>query len=279
MYCLLNTQLVKKEEARIGVTDLAILRGFGIFDFFRLNKGVPVFMEDHLARFYKAATDIGLEVPIPKDALSDQIFQLLKKNDMPESGIRIVLTGGYSEDSYTPAEPNLIVLHESISFPSKSKYENGVKLITHEYLRDLPHVKTINYMTGIFLQPKVKAAGAYDVLYTNTGNVLELTRSNIFIVKNDQIFTPKENMLAGVTRKNLIQAAKKEFEVIEKAISIDELKEAEEVFLSGTTKRVLGISQIDNHSVGKGKVGKVTERVMELFKKCEEEYISSHSRY
>lgn len=277
MYCLVNGQISEVKHAAIGINDLALMRGYGIFDFFRLANGVPLFLDDHLDRFYKASQQVRLKVPFSKDELKQHLNHLFDKNQMPISGVRLILTGGITENGYDPGVPNLIITQEPITFPPTYKYENGVKLITHEYLRDLPDVKTINYMTGIYLQERVQRAGAYDVVYYHDNKVLELTRSNIFIVnKKQEVITPKENMLHGITRKSLIRVAKGDVPIVERSFTLEELYNAEEAFLTGTTKKVLPITQMDDVTIGDGTVGEVTKQMMEIFKKCEEDYISSH---
>lgn len=277
MYCLVNGRLQQAKDAVLCINDLALMRGYGIFDFFRLSGGVPLFIDDHLDRFYHASEKTRLKIPYAKKELKEQLFTLFEKNQMPVAGIRLILTGGYTANGYDPGQPNLVITQEPITFPPAYKYENGVKLITHEYLRDLPDVKTINYMTGIFLQERVQKEGAYDVVYCHKNEVLELTRSNIFIVNDvGTVFTPKENILHGITRKNLIRAANSSIEIVEKSFTLEELYNAKEAFLTGTTKKVLPITQIDDKTIDNGKPGDITKQMIELFRRCEEEYIASH---
>lgn len=272
MYCLLNGELVKTKEAVIPINDLAVLRGYGIFDFFRLSAGVPLFIDDHLERFYMSASHVRLEVGWAKSDLKTQLLELITQNQMPVSGIRMVLTGGTGEGGYKIGKPNLIVTQEPIHFPSADMFHNGVKLITYEYLREIPHVKTINYMTGIWLQEEITRQGAFDVLYLHKGYVHELTRSNLFIVNaQKELVTPSERILHGVTRKQVIRAVSDHFTVIQRPIASEELPGAMEVFLTGTTKKVLPISQIDEHIYGKP--GKVTLEVMRLFDEAERKFV------
>lgn len=277
MLALVNNELMPVEKASIGITDLAILRGYGIFDFFRLSDGVPLFIDDHIDRFFASADKVRLRVPLTRSELSASLFKLFEKNNKPVSGIRMILTGGYTPNGYKPGKPNLIITQEPISFPDKEKVTNGVKLITHDYLRDLPDVKTINYMTGIWLSEKIAQSGAYDVLYLNQGNVLELTRSNIFIVTKDQVVvTPKELILHGITRKHVLKAVRHSYKIEERPITFDELLEAEEAFLTGTTKRILPFVQVDQHIIGKGAPGKVTKNIMQKFLALETNYVATY---
>lgn len=265
---MVNGVLKRIEDASLPIDDLALLRGYGIFDFFRLSNGVPLFMDDHLDRFYYGAAKARLPVSQSKEELRSKILELISRNNMPVSGIRIVLTGGTGEGAYKIGKPNLVVTQEPIHFPTEEMYCKGIKLITHEYLRDLPQVKTINYMTGIWLQDEIQRQGAFDVLYYHKGIVHELTRSNLFMVRKDgAIQTPKENVLPGITRKHIIRAIQDNYPIDERSFSMGELYAAKEVFLTGTTKKVLPVRQIDDHLYGDP--GEVTKDVMRMFEEVE----------
>ena len=274
MKCIINGQIQDSSQVSLPINDLAILRGYGIFDFFRLSSGIPLFIDDHLERFYQSAQIARLELIHSKDELKDLIYQLIEINHMPISGIRMVLTGGTGAGAYAIGKSNLIVTQEPIIFPSEEMFAQGVKLITHEYLRDIPHVKTINYMTGIWLQNQIKEAGAFDVLYHHQGLVHELTRSNIFIVNDaGELLTPANQVLHGITRKQLINGLKEEMEVVVTDVPIGVLNSAREVFITGTTKKVLPVNQIDNMHYS---IGSVTKRIQEVFSDLEKAYLQYH---
>lgn len=178
---------------------------------------------------------------------------------MPTSGIRMIMTGGYSPDSYEPAAPNLVIIQQPLILPSQEKFLHGIHVVTHEYQRDLPTVKSINYLMGIWLQKKVKAAGADDVLYHQRGMVTELPRANIFFVTKEGVLVTNEaGILHGITRKYILQVASQKLPVMVRAFTCNELLAAREVFLSSTTKRILPIAKIDGQQIGTGKPGKIT---------------------
>ena len=268
-YFFLNGKIVKREDAFLCITDLALLRGFGIFDFCRTQNGHPFLLEKYLNRFFNSAECIDLKIPYSKEIIRESIDQLLEKNGIVESGIRMVLTGGYTENGYTPGDPNFFILIEKINFPDPSYYDEGIKLILHEHQRELSHIKSINYLTPISIRKKIENANAYDVLYHSKGRVLEVSRSNIFIVKNNTIITPRDNVLRGITRATVINLAKGNFKVEERDVYIEELFQADEVFMTGTTKRVLPVRKIDDHTFSDGKPGKVTSTLKSLYQEFE----------
>jgi D-alanine transaminase/branched-chain amino acid aminotransferase len=142
----------------------------------------------------------------------------------------------------------------------------GIKLISHEYLRDLPEVKTINYLMGIYKLPEVQSKGAVDLLYHWKGKISELTRSNFFIVDQyDRIITAGDGVLKGVNRKHALEVARKHFEVVERDLFMKELNQAKEAFITGTTKKVMPVVQIDDIRIGSGKPGAITMELQQLY--------------
>ena len=276
MHCVINGQFVSIQEARIGIRDLALLRGYGIFDFFRVKDNVPLFIDDHIDRFFRSAKTTRLPLSYTKRELKDQVLELIQLNSAQLSGIRLLLTGGYSEDGYTPGPPNLIVTQEAIKQPGPAVYQNGVTLIKHEFQREVPQVKTTGYLTGIWLMDKIKAADAMDVLYHSHGHITELTRSNIFIVQqNDTIKTPSDKILLGITRKNVLNLARESFQVEESAVTLDDLNKAKEVFITSTLKRVVPVIKVDDKVYGDGNPGPVTQALMEQLNTFEDAWITN----
>ena len=142
----------------------------------------------------------------------------------------------------------------------------GLYLITEEYVRELPTAKSINYLMGVYLQQKVKDAGADDVLYVKNGFISELPRSNVFIVsKENELITPDSNVLHGVTRKHILQLASKVLTVKEQPVQLDELLNANEVFVSSTTKRLLPVLSVNGLQIATGKAGTTTGLLYQRF--------------
>jgi branched-chain amino acid aminotransferase len=263
MFAIINSDIVPYERAFIHASDLAIHRGYGIFDFLKVVRGHPYFLDDYLDRFYHSASVMRLAIPLERNEITDLVFELIKRNAMESSGVKMILTGGYSPDGYQPDRPNLIITQHELVLPPEELIRKGVHVITHEHVRDIPTVKTINYTMGIWLIDKVKTAGAYDVLYHQDGIVSEFPRSNFFIVRKDGVVaTPAKNVLGGVTRKNILKIASRHFEAIEAEVTLKDVQEAREAFISSTTKRVLPVIKVDHHLIGNGIPGPVSAKLL-----------------
>jgi D-alanine transaminase/branched-chain amino acid aminotransferase len=276
MIAFVNNQFLEEEKATLQVSDLSIQRGYAAFDFFRTKNYIPLFLDDYLDRFLHSISLLRLQPLQTREELKSIIHELIRKNQMSESGIRMILTGGYSPDSYEPVQPNLIITQQKILFPASEKYESGLKVITHEYQRDLPQAKSINYLMGVWLLQKVKDQKAADVLYHQEGIVSEFPRANVFVVTRDEkIITPSKNILGGITRLKVLKLAAEKYKVETRTLHIDEIKDAAEVFMTSTTKRLLPVTQVDDTIIGNGKAGSITTLLNQDFIKMEDEFIAS----
>ncbi|SFP86076.1 aminotransferase class IV [Hymenobacter arizonensis] len=259
LYAYIHGQFTPLDQAFLHVSDLAILRGYGVFDFFKVHAREPLFLDAYLDRFYRSAQLLELTVPLERPALAGVIEELIQRNNLPLSGIKMVLTGGYSANGYEPGKPNLLLTQQPLALPTPEQVAKGIKLIIHDFLRELPSAKTINYATGIRLLKQMKAQGADDVLYHHQGVVTEAPRANFFVVKHDNtVVTPAIDVLAGITRHNLLTLSAPPARIIEGPVTLAEVYQAKEAFLTSTTKRVLPVVQIDDVVLGSGQPGPVT---------------------
>jgi branched-chain amino acid aminotransferase len=264
-YIFINDTFVTAEKASLLITDLSIQRGYGIFDFFKTIGGKPIFLQDHLDRFYRSAEKMHLKINQTRSELTQILTALQEKNHLPDSGIRMTLTGGYSPDGYTlPAVQNLVITQEPLTLSLKFGSE-GINVVTYNYQRQLSAMKTLDYSMAIWLQPFIKENHADDVLYHHNGQVKEVPRANFFIVNHQQhVITAKSNVLGGVIRKNILNLENSGLEIIERDFDLEELQNASEAFITSTTKHILPVLKIDGKAVGDGKAGKISERLFDL---------------
>lgn len=266
MYCFRNGEIIPYEDAVVHVSDLGLLRSYAAFDYLRTYNGRPFHMNDHLARFRNSADELGLPLKYSNEKIGEIIVELLSRSGLPEAGVRLVITGGNSPDGMTPAEPNCLFIVEQLPQYPQRFWEEGVKLITNDYLRDVPSVKSTGYLNAIKLMPLVRQHGAHDLLYCHGGGVLELTRNNFFLFVEGTLVTPKDSILLGITRKVLLGLCRDVFPIEERAVQTSEIARATEAFLSGTTKGVMPVVQVDDTIIADGVPGENTRRVMSLFR-------------
>lgn len=271
----INGSITKHSEASIHISDLGLRRGYGSFEFFRILQGVPVFIEDHLQRFYNSSRMIDLEIPYSPAQLEGFITELIELNKLEQAGIQLVLTGGYSPDIFTPTQPNLIIAPIEVKTPPASFYEQGTKVILHQNTRELAQAKTTDYVVAVKLGQRARAEGATETLYHDGMTVSEGGRSSLLIVKNGVLITAKDGVLPGITRMRLLPLASKVMPIEERNISLEELLNADEVILTGSTREVMPVTRIEERLVADGKVGPFTQRLMKIFKQHVAEYLEA----
>lgn len=267
MHCYLNGEIVPQEKASLHLTDLALLRGFGIFDYFVFEDYRPRFLADYLNRFYNSASTLGLFPRVEKEELRLAIHELIKTNGIPSGGIRLVLTGGYAEDAYTPVTGNQFILQSAFPNSYPERFARGARVATYQYQRELAIVKSLNYITGIHLLPWLKEKNAEYVVYHDGTYLRESDRSNFFIVTQDgELATAEEHVLGGITRMKILQAAREAgLRVAEREVALEELWVAREAFLTSSTKGAMPVTIVDGKAIGNGQPGPICQQLQAAY--------------
>lgn len=259
-FTFVNDSFVSADAAALLVGDMAIQRGYGIFDFFRTVDGVPIYLDDHLDRFFHSAAQMRLDVRMGRAELKECIGVLLERNRMADSGVRLTLTGGYAADGYSVARANLVITQKALAGPIAADPAQSIRLMSYPHMRQLPEVKTIDYLMAIWLQPVLREKGVDEVLYHRDGVIAECPRSNFFLVTDrDVLVTPGANVLKGITRMKVLEAAKRQLAVEEREVRLEEIHGAKEAFITSTTKHVMPVTEVDGVPVGNGRIGPVAK--------------------
>ncbi len=265
-------KIVHGNDACVPVDDLGLQRGYAVFDYARVYKGKLFHFADHLARLKRSAAALHLRVPYSDEETTEVAQELGRRLGLENQGIRMILTGGSAHARTLFENPRLIMIAEELPQYPPSVYENGVKLVTCEFHRDVPHVKTTNYMTAFRMVPFKQEKGAFEILYTFQGKILECARDNFFLFRGDALVTAKYDVLEGITKNVILNIVRGRFEAEERDLYVDEIDSADEAFLSSTSKQIVPVVQVDERTVGNGKVGERTRTVMRLFDEYAERY-------
>lgn len=276
----MDGEFLPEENAKIPVNDLAVLRGYGIFDFFRTYGGKPFHLKDHLKRLEHSARSIELKLPLSIEKIHDIVMETLKKNHHKDSNVRIVVTGGQTEDFITPCgKPRLLVMVTEVCTYPEKWYRDGVKIITVPLERQIPAAKSLNYLSAILALKDAYEKNAVEAVYTDRdGNLREGTTSNFFLFNQGKMITPgTKDILPGITRQVVLELAKHEFEVQIREIHIDELSQAQGAFLSSSNKQILPVVQVDDLIIGDGKPCPQTRLIMKRFEDYTRHYAGENS--
>lgn len=268
--CYVNGDFVDAADAAIPVSDLALLRGYGVFDFLRTYGGKPFHLGAHLRRLIRSAALIDLHCPWDVEELDEIVMETLGRNTFAEAGIRLILTGGDSSNGFMPAgESRLMVMATPARAMAERYYEHGADVVTVEMRRHMPEAKTINYIPAITAHKRALRfnCDAVEAIYTVDGNVIEGTRSNTFIFKDGIWITPASDVLLGVTRAEVIKLIKDHGQLELREISTAEYQSADEAILTSTTKEIMPVVNVDDVAIGDGAPGENTRQLMRAWRR------------
>lgn len=258
---------VHPHEAVISINDMAVLRGYSAFEALRTYDRRPFHLDEHLKRLYRSAELIELSIPWPASFIDGVIHEIIERNSYTHASIRLLVTGGESEDSITPSgQPTLAVMITPLGERDMQRFARGIKLMTTRLQREAPEAKTTNYMAAVRALKEAAKHDAADALFVNSsGHVLEATRSNFFIFRGNTLVTPREGVLHGITRNVVLELARGRFTIEERPILLDELPLTEEAFISSSSREITPVVQIDDQVVGNGKPGPRTYELEQRF--------------
>ncbi len=248
-------EYVDSEAAQLPADDLAVLRGYGIFDFTRTYGGHPFRLDDHLQRLQRSAELVLLDLPLPLAEIRAVVLETLARNGYPGAGdarLRLVVTGGDSPDDVTPAgNARLVVLVRPFAAQPVERYREGIKIVTNRRERPMPEAKTIEYVSAILAQRRARQAGAVEAIYVNrAGHALEGTTTNLFAVFDGRLVTPADEILYGVTRQAVLELAQRRMPVERRPLPLEELLRADEAFITSSSKEVCPVRQVDETLIG-----------------------------
>lgn len=238
-----NGTIFPISEATVPVQDLHFQYGFGVYEALRVRKNIVYFVSMHVDRLIESSALIGLEHTFSKDQIIRFINEVSEKNNLESSNIKMLLIGGK-----TPVESTLYIFPVQPLYPDRKLYHHGASVQTVKYQRFMPNAKTLNMLPSYLFFTKARKNGHYDAVFLDGENaILEGTRTNFFVIKNDILITPpKELVLDGVIRQTLVAVAQKNgFTIKEEKIPLSSLKDFDGAFLTSTSTKILPLTKID----------------------------------
>ncbi|HBR19570.1 MAG: hypothetical protein A2Y13_03250 [Planctomycetes bacterium GWC2_45_44] len=268
----LNNSIVDSAEAKISHGDTGFLYGAGLFETMRAANGVVFALEDHLDRLFNSATKLGIISTGNKKFFADAIYQTLKANDLKDARIRLTATSGIV-NADDEAVPTLLITAVKFEPYPKDYYQRGVLAILSPYRQNstdaLAGHKTTNYFSRLLALSLARQKHAAEALWFTVGGLLaEGSVSNVFVVKDSVVYTPslEIGVLPGVARKHVCALAMKNSIKLEKKdLTIKELLDADEVFITNVIMQVMPVMKIEAHDVKDAKPGPITKKIMALY--------------
>lgn len=263
----IDGEWIHPHEARISVNDIAILRGYSAFESLRTYDRRPFHLDEHLARLYQSAAIIELEIAETREEVAGIVRETIARNEYRHASIRLLVTGGDSEDGVLAVgKPKLLVMLSPLGERDMQRFARGYYLITSRLQREVPEAKTSSYTSAIRALKEAERLGADDALFVNErGHVQEATRSNFFLFRGDTLVTPRSEILLGITRNVVLDLARERFPIEERPILLEELAQADEAFVTSSSKEIVPVVRVDNQIIGGGKPGPRTSELERRF--------------
>jgi branched-chain amino acid aminotransferase len=279
----LDGEFVAEEDAKVSVFDHGLLYGDGIFEGIRFYNGGVFRLHEHLERLWDSARSICLEIPMSRSEMTEAVLETIRKNDLRDGYIRLLVTRGVGNLGLNPAQckqPSVIIIATTIVLYPAEMYQRGLTVVTVATRRTgpgalNPAVKSLNYLNNVMARIEANLSGADEALMLNDqGCVAECTADNIFVIKRGEIFTPPitAGALRGITRAVVFEiAAELGIKISETYISRHDVFIADECLLSGTAAEVIPVIKADGRQIGTGKPGPISLRMIALFREISRE--------
>ena len=274
----INGKIMFKEDAKISIFDRGFLYGDSVYEVIRTYEGIPFLLQEHLDRLWQSASKLDMAFSFDESHIVKEVNTCLGELGKESAYIRIIVTRGQGPlqlDPVSAGANNIVVIAKEFKEYPREWYENGVNiLISHVERTSIraidPNIKSGNYLNNIMAFIHAKKQKAFDaIMLNNEGFITEGTTHNIWVVKNGKAYTPPlhAGILEGITRKTILILAKKNgIEVEQKNMPAEDLINADECFMTSTTKEVIPVTQVNNAPIGTGEPGAITSKLHSLYR-------------
>ena len=259
-WAYLDGEYLPEADARIAITDPALLHGRGLFETIRTYGGQPFRLAAHLDRLGRAAKALEIATREEREAFSPAVRDLVRRAGLPDAYVRITVTPEHT-----------FITARALSMYPPELYARGAAIATWPHRRysgsPLSGLKTINYLEHLMARRYAAARGAVDALVLNEhGRVVEGSASNVVIVAEDgRVLTPplSEGPLSGITREVVLEVLReRDIPHAEEPFAPEALAAAQEIMLTGSLKEVMPVCELDGVPVGRDRDFTVTRRLL-----------------
>lgn len=287
----LNENWIDSSAGAISIRDSGFLHAAGIFTTLRASSGSPLFLDRHLNRLRHSGQALSIPIIYEDARLSAAIRELLSRNSLSEARLRITVTRGAADASQESFSPTvLMTAHALTSYPAEH-YDRGITVLLLDEQKLNPYDiqaghKTLNYLSRLAGLRSAASRSAGEALWFNVHNFLQSgSISNVLIVKNGRILTPptpdeiaepsvqnrmpysRSALLPGITRGVVLELARQNgIEVELAAIDVNQLLDADEVFLTNSIMQVMPVCRVERSVIGNDRPGPITRRLAEWYR-------------
>lgn len=274
----INGEHVPVEDATVTVYDHGLLYGDGAFEGIRAYSGRVWKLREHITRLFRSAHALMIDLPITQEEMVEAVLSTLRANGLTDAYIRITITRGkgLGLDPRGVKDPTVVIMTDKLSLYPEEMYRDGLQVVTvstrvcpPQSLE--PRIKSLGkYVANIQAKLEANRVGAGEGLMLNVqGYVAEATGDNIFVIRDGEIITPPPSagILEGITRNTVIDIARSmDIKVEEQFFTLFDVYTCDECFLTGTAAEVIPVVKVDGRTIGSGKPGEMTNRLMKAFR-------------
>ncbi len=269
----LNGQILNQQQATISVMDRGFLFGDGVYEVIPVYASQLFRFSQHITRLNRSLAQIEMS-PVHSEATWLSLCnQIIKANQLNNGSLYIQVTrGAYTERDHrypNPYEPTVFITANKAKDSVEALTPKVGKLVSIQDLRwQRCDIKAITLLPNCMARSAADKVGADEALLIRDGYALEGSASNVFMVKNKVLFTAplSANILAGITRDLVVEIAlKNHIKVVEESQLLDDMLNADEVWLTSSSREIQPITQIDGRTIGDGKVGALWHQMADLY--------------
>lgn len=270
----LNGEYLPEDEAKVSVFDRGFLFADAVYEVTSVLGGKIIAFDGHVKRLQRSCNELGISYTVDEDSLLEVHRQLVERNDLQEGMIYLQLTRGNPGDrdfAYPPADTpvTLVLFTQTANLLDNPKIGTGMKVISVDDQRwSRRDIKTTQLLFPSMAKMMAKAAGVDDAWMVEDGHVTEGSSNNAYIVKDGKIITRNlgNEILHGITRAAVLAYAKSAQMVVEeRPFTIEEVKDADEAFITSASTFVMPVVEMDGVAIGSGKPGASAARLRELY--------------
>ena len=274
-----NDRLVPLEQARLTPGQAGLLNGWGLFTTLRVANGEAFAFERHWRRLEKDADRVRLPMPYPADFVRRHLAEVIAANEVREGTARIYLVYnrvGFWTSGESFPDVDLIIYTAGLP-PYREPVRLGLRPNGRFSASPLCSVKTTAWLNNVWHLAEAQKEGFDEVVLLNErGEAAECTAANLFAAAGGRVYTPplSSGCLEGITRSVLLEIAPRMgIPMEERPLTPDDLRRADEVFISSTNRNLLGVGAIENHQFA-GAPGPITRRLEEAFAAYVADYVA-----
>ena len=268
----LNGEFLPKDKAKISVFDRGFIFGDGIYEVVPVMNGVLIDKIEFWERFKRSLKEIALNFPYKDSEFESILNELIAKNALKEGGVYMQITRGVASRDFAftkGLQPTIMAFVYAANIQNNEFASKGISVVSVPDIRwKRRDIKSISLLAQCYAKEMAVNAGADEGFMVENGKVTEATSASAFIIKDKTLITkPFSNeILPGIRRQNILKFARElNLSVAERAFSMNEVYEADEVFISAASLPILGVIKADGKMIANGKVGKFTQQLRQRY--------------